>query len=129
MLLTIFVLKATNRLYYGNKMNNGKRVIISFLVATIIYLAIFIALTVLVAIILYTIGKYNKEPLSQGLCPSVGLNKTFLLKDLDMLIERYQIYLQEETGTPQFYDRVKQLIEENYTLIGDKYYYNMYLES
>lgn len=110
-------------------MNNGRRVVISFLVATIVYFLIMLTLAFIVGFILYTIGKYNNEPLSQGLCPSVGLNKTFLLKDLDMLIERYQIYLQEETGTPQFYDRVKELIEENYTLIGDKYYYNMYLES
>ena len=110
-------------------MSNSKRVLLSFLIYSIIYFMVIIALALITAFIMYQIGMYNKEPLSQGLCPSVGLNKTFLLNDLDMLIERYQIYLEEETHTPQFYDRVKELIEENYTLIGNKYYYNMYLES
>ena len=46
---------------------------------------------------------------------------------------RYQISdlleINEKYGVPQFYDRVKELIDENYILVGNTYYYRDYLNA
>lgn len=110
-------------------MNKGRRVVSSFVITAVIWLIIVVILVILSISFKNEIDAYYKQPFCDGLCPSIGLGIKFPAKDMDLMIERYSIYLQENTGTPQFYERVKDLILENYTLVGDTYYYNKYLAS
>ena len=110
-------------------MNKGRKIIYSFAITSAVWLAVIAALVIIAICFKVKIDEYYKTPLCEGLCPSIGLGLTFPEKDMDLMIERYSIYRMEEYGTPQFYDRVKDLILEHYTLVGDTYYYNPYLQS
>ena len=110
-------------------MNKGKRTILSFSIVSAIWFGVLCALIVLMLLFKAKIDEYYIEPINQGLCPSVGLGVRFISKDMDLMIEKYAAYLQETTGTPQFYDRVKDEILEHYTQVGNTYYYNNYLLS
>ena len=110
-------------------MNKGRKIVFSFIIASAIWFAVLATLVILFLLLQSKINEYYAEPLSSGLCPSIGLGIKFASRDFELMIERYAVYLQETTGTPQFYDRVRDRILENYTLVGDTYYYNNYLAS
>ena len=110
-------------------MNKGRKIVLSFSITSAIWLAVLATLVILFLLLQSKIKEYYAEPFSGGLCPSIGLGIKFASKDMDLMIEKYAVYLQETTGTPQFYNRVRDTILENYTLVGDTYYYNNYLAS
>lgn len=110
-------------------MNKGRKIVFSFFITSAIWLAVLATLVILFLILQSKINEYYAEPFSSGLCPSIGLGIKFESRDMDLMIEKYAVYLQETTGTPQFYDRVRDNILEHYTLVGDTYYYNNYLAS
>ena len=110
-------------------MTKGRKIVLSFVVTSAVWFAALTAFVVFFLLLQSKINEYYVEPFSNGLCPSIGLGIKFVSKDMDLMIERYSMYLYETTGTPQFYDRVRDNILEHYTLVGDTYYYNKYLES
>lgn len=102
---------------------------LSFLITIIVLIAIILIFTILAVVIGAKRDWIETRMDLQGLYPSIGLGKYFKADKLDYLIDRYIMEINEKYGVPQFYDRVKELIDENYILVGDTYYYRDYLNA
>ena len=105
-----------------NNINKQKRMLI-FYVINIVLFIIVIALSITVLVLTNT---NTSEPTTEGLYPSIGLGNYFPESELDHWIDELALALYEKNGVPQMYERVRDLILENYTLIDGTYYYNGY---
>lgn len=101
-------------------MEKGNRIVISFIITSVVIF------TSLLVFVLVSISIRVSANSIAGLCPSIGLGKSFSSNDLNSLTGLYSVYLEDSSGISHSFDETKRVILNNYTMVGAKYYENTY---
>ena len=105
------------------KLDKRKRIVISYSIGVFLFLVV----TVLCLVVIILSKQKLDETSTQGLYPSIGLGRYFADNRFDYYVDKLYIELHDVNNADIMGDQVREMILDNYTLLGDTYYYNEYI--